>query len=71
MRRPQWVSDMVPREEDAAWQLVGRGREQGLFDAVVIAHNGKCANRLTQPAGIPKVRGSAAVVMAAGVAAAS
>eukprot|EP00955_Chlamydomonas_euryale_P110538 366005-Chlamydomonas_euryale.AAC.3 len=28
---------------------------QGTFDAVVIAHNGKCANRLVAPAGAPLV----------------
>lgn len=55
VRRPQWVSDMVPARADSAWRLVGRGREQGMFDAVVIAHNGKCANRLVQPAGVPQV----------------
>lgn len=59
VRRPQWVSDLVPMEEDSCWKLLGRGREQGLFDAVVIAHNGKCANRLAAPAGIPQVRWAA------------
>ena len=27
------------------WKLSGSGKSQGIFDAVVIAHNGKCANR--------------------------
>lgn len=28
---------------------------QGVFDCVVIAHNGKCANRLAAPMGVPDV----------------
>ncbi|KAG1676558.1 hypothetical protein FOA52_000101 [Chlamydomonas sp. UWO 241] len=40
----------------AAWKLLGRGgKSEGSFDAVVIAHNGKCANRLVSPAGAPLV----------------
>ncbi len=35
VRRPQWVSDIVPVEEEGRWRLMGRGRDQGLFDAVV------------------------------------
>lgn len=58
VRRPQWVSDLVPEEQEGAWRLVGRGRDQGLYSAVVIAHNGKCANRLAAPAGIPQVGGA-------------
>ncbi|GAB4820527.1 hypothetical protein N2152v2_007573 [Parachlorella kessleri] len=57
VRRPQWVSDLIPVLDESAWRLMGKGRDQGLFDAVVIAHNGKCANRLTEPAGIPQVHG--------------
>ena len=38
VRRPQWVSEA--RHTEDGWQLVGRGRQQGFFDAVVIAHNG-------------------------------
>lgn len=39
-----------------AWQLEARGRPRGEFDAVVIAHNGKCANRLVASAGgVPSV----------------
>lgn len=43
VRQPQWVSEA--RWTPDGWLLSGRGRDQGLFDAVVIAHNGKCANR--------------------------
>lgn len=54
VRRPQWVSSAVYTREGAeGWKLEGRGREQGFFDAIVIAHNGKCANRLSAPMGVP------------------
>ncbi|PSC72920.1 hypothetical protein C2E20_4073 [Micractinium conductrix] len=53
VRQPQWVSEA--RWTPDGWLLSGRGRDQGLFDAVVIAHNGKCANRLASPMGVPQV----------------
>lgn len=46
---------MVQAEAGLGWKLSGEGRQQGVFDAVVIAHNGKCANRLVGPTGAPKV----------------
>jgi hypothetical protein len=54
VRRPMWVSRLtaVPGK---GWQLTAANRSQGFFDAVVIAHNGKCANRLAAPAGAPAV----------------
>ena len=52
MRRPQWIN--AARHTPDGWLLEGRGgRGQGTFDAVVIAHNGKCANRLAEPMGLP------------------
>lgn len=53
VRRPQWVS--TARHTADGWQLFGRGQDQGTYDAVVIAHNGKCANRLSAPMGVPDV----------------
>ncbi|PRW18398.1 hypothetical protein C2E21_9262 [Chlorella sorokiniana] len=53
VRRPQWVN--TARHTADGWQLFGRGLDQGTFDAVVIAHNGKCANRLSAPMGVPDV----------------
>ncbi|KAG2425864.1 hypothetical protein HYH02_014928 [Chlamydomonas schloesseri] len=53
-RRPCWVGKMQA-EEGRGWALSGEGRSQGVFDAVVVAHNGKCANRLVGPTGAPKV----------------
>ncbi|KAL4432882.1 hypothetical protein ABPG77_008208 [Micractinium sp. CCAP 211/92] len=57
VRRPQWVSDAryTRHEGGEGWRLEGRGRDQGIFDVVVIAHNGKCANRLAAPMGAPAV----------------
>jgi predicted NAD/FAD-dependent oxidoreductase len=53
IRRPLWVGEAI--HNDAGWQLLGRGRSQGYFDAVVISHNGKCANKLSAPMGVPLV----------------
>ncbi|KAJ9527524.1 hypothetical protein QJQ45_025751 [Haematococcus lacustris] len=55
VRRPVWVSSMRPLPSAGGWQLQGEGRPQGIFDFVVVAHNGKCANRLVGPAGAPRV----------------
>ncbi|GAQ83486.1 hypothetical protein KFL_001500160 [Klebsormidium nitens] len=52
-RRPCWVSRMEP--SGGKWRLSENGRHEGDFDFVVIAHNGKCANRLLAPAGVPEV----------------
>lgn len=43
--RPMWVSKMTAAPKQGGWQLTGVGRDQGTYGAVVIAHNGKCANR--------------------------
>ena len=51
VRRPQWVSGA--RATPQGWQVRGKRGDEGLFDAVIIAHNGKCANRLTAPMGVP------------------
>ena len=40
-----WVSAMKASEVAGGWQLTGKNRNLGGYDAVVIAHNGKCANR--------------------------
>ncbi|GIL48091.1 hypothetical protein Vafri_4787 [Volvox africanus] len=54
VKRPVWVGKMQA-EEGRGWALQGEGRLQGVYDVVVIAHNGKCANRLVGPAGSPRV----------------
>ncbi|KXZ45236.1 hypothetical protein GPECTOR_57g526 [Gonium pectorale] len=46
---------LVEAVEGRGWELHGEGRSQGVYDAVVIAHNGKCANRLVGPTGAPLV----------------
>jgi hypothetical protein len=43
VRRPMWVARVAATPK--GWQLTGNNKSQGHFDAVVIAHNGKCANR--------------------------
>eukprot|EP00882_Tetradesmus_deserticola_P030168 GHRQ01033852.1.p1 GENE.GHRQ01033852.1~~GHRQ01033852.1.p1 ORF type:complete len:211 (+),score=47.25 GHRQ01033852.1:240-872(+) len=43
--RPMWVSRMAASPSSNGWQLTGNRKGQGTFGAVVIAHNGKCANR--------------------------
>eukprot|EP00879_Flechtneria_rotunda_P022075 GHRR01023291.1.p1 GENE.GHRR01023291.1~~GHRR01023291.1.p1 ORF type:complete len:455 (+),score=135.96 GHRR01023291.1:291-1655(+) len=53
--RPMWVSRMVAVHAAGGWQLTGNNKGQGTFGAVVIAHNGKCANRLVGPSGAPAI----------------
>jgi predicted NAD/FAD-dependent oxidoreductase len=53
VRRPIWISHISARGN--SWQLSENGQSEGTFDAVVIAHNGKCANRLLAPSGAPLV----------------
>eukprot|EP00798_Chlamydomonas_sp_ICE-L_P002716 gene2716-12589_t len=55
IQRPLWVSKLQA-VKDEGWKLIGEGgKPAGSFDAVVIAHNGKCANRLVGPVGAPHV----------------
>ncbi|KAJ7538481.1 hypothetical protein O6H91_11G049800 [Diphasiastrum complanatum] len=53
VKRPCWISSMDARS--GRWHLMENGQSQGYYDAVVIAHNGKCANRLLASSGIPLV----------------
>eukprot|EP00249_Psilotum_nudum_P010269 c22436_g1_i1 orf=103-2016(+) len=53
VKRPCWISRM--NAYNCQWHLTENGQPQGQFDAVVIAHNGKCANRLLDTAGVPLV----------------
>lgn len=56
--RPCWVSSMNA-DESVGWRLGARSRrfslDDNVYDFVVIAHNGKCANQLLRPAGVPAV----------------
>ena len=55
-RHATWVSRMERTQAPRLWTLFGMANEQlGSFDWVVIAHNGKCAHRLTADCGIPRV----------------
>ena len=59
VRRPQWVSDLIPAPEEAAWRLMGKGRDQGLFDAVVgawrcwLTRRGLLLRAIELPASLP------------------
>ncbi|MED6181301.1 hypothetical protein PIB30_018036 [Stylosanthes scabra] len=51
--RPCWVSKLEPF--NGMWHLSENGKPCGQFDAIVIAHNGKCANRLLMTSGLPLI----------------
>ena len=51
-QRPCWVNRVKGRKD--GWELFAKGRSVGTFDFLVIAHNGKCANRLVKPTGAAK-----------------
>lgn len=51
--RPCWISNIQPF--NGMWHLSENGKPHGIFDAIVIAHNGKCANRLLAKSGLPLI----------------
>ncbi|KAL2942610.1 Renalase [Bienertia sinuspersici] len=51
--RPCWISTLEPF--NGMWHLSENGKPRGNFDAIVIAHNGKCANRLLASSGLPLI----------------
>ncbi|XXG67142.1 hypothetical protein AAC387_Pa06g0555 [Persea americana] len=51
--RPCWISALDPF--NGMWHLSENGKPRGQFDAIVIAHNGKCANRLLASSGLPLI----------------
>ncbi|XP_064975746.1 uncharacterized protein LOC135618631 isoform X2 [Musa acuminata AAA Group] len=51
--RPCWISKLEPF--NGTWRLAEQEKPHGQFDAVVIAHNGKCANRLLSSSGLPQL----------------
>ncbi|KAK7397320.1 hypothetical protein VNO78_18488 [Psophocarpus tetragonolobus] len=51
--RPCWISKLEPF--NGMWHLSENGKPRGVFDAIVIAHNGKCANRLLMASGLPLI----------------
>ncbi|KAM1052110.1 uncharacterized protein LOC126619242 [Malus sylvestris] len=55
VERPCWISKLEPF--NGMWHLSENGKPHGKFDAIVIAHNGKCANRLLASSGLPLVYG--------------
>lgn len=53
IKRPCWISRL--NEANGMWHLTENEKDHGDFDIVVIAHNGKCANHLLAPIGVPLV----------------
>ncbi|PIA45227.1 hypothetical protein AQUCO_01700633v1 [Aquilegia coerulea] len=51
--RPCWISRLDAF--NGMWHLSENGKSRGQFDAIVIAHNGKCANRLLATSGLPLI----------------
>ncbi|PKU79239.1 uncharacterized protein LOC110105486 [Dendrobium catenatum] len=51
--RPCWISKLEPC--NGMWHLSENEKNRGSFDAIVIAHNGKCANRLLSSSGLPQL----------------
>lgn len=51
--RPCWISSI--EAYNGMWHLSENGKHRGQFDAIVIAHNGKCANRLLSSSGLPLI----------------
>ncbi|WJX80257.1 hypothetical protein P8452_63281 [Trifolium repens] len=53
VERPCWISKLEPF--NGMWHLSENGKPCGKFDAIVVAHNGKCANRLLRTSGLPLI----------------
>ncbi|KAJ4832621.1 hypothetical protein Tsubulata_001349 [Turnera subulata] len=53
IERPCWISKLEPF--NGMWHLSENGKPCGQFDVIVIAHNGKCANRLLASSGLPQI----------------
>ncbi|KAJ0080050.1 hypothetical protein Patl1_23267 [Pistacia atlantica] len=51
--RPCWISKLEPF--NGMWHLSENGKPRGQFDIIIIAHNGKCANRLLGSSGLPLI----------------
>ncbi|KAL5768210.1 hypothetical protein ACOSQ2_014993 [Xanthoceras sorbifolium] len=51
--RPCWISKVEPF--NGMWHLSENGKPRGEFDIIIIAHNGKCANRLLGSSGLPLI----------------
>ncbi|KAL5205845.1 hypothetical protein ABZP36_034054 [Zizania latifolia] len=49
--RPCWISKLEPF--NGLWRLFENEKPHGQYDAIVIAHNGKCASHLLSTSGLP------------------
>ena len=54
VRINQWINQME-KTSSGKWTIKGNRKSIGDYDAVVIAHNGKCADRLLSTAGSPRI----------------
>lgn len=57
VRTGMWIDRAKADSGAGGWRIAAKREDQGTFSAVVIAHNGKCANRLAAPMGSPGVLG--------------
>jgi len=51
VQSPVWISHVRWHSELRKWEV----DKHGLFDYLIIAHNGKCADRLMSQAGVPQI----------------
>ncbi|XP_021345828.1 uncharacterized protein LOC110445489 isoform X2 [Mizuhopecten yessoensis] len=51
LKRPVWIGNVAWEEASKKWKV----DRFGFYDYLVIAHNGKCADRLMSSAGVPNV----------------
>jgi len=51
VQNPVWISHVQWHPDLGQWEVDRRG----MFDYLVIAHNGKCADRLMSQAGVPRI----------------
>lgn len=54
IRRPCWVSN-IEKQGNGKWVLKNFNKQLGVYDAVVIAHNGKCADKLMSTSGVARI----------------
>ena len=51
IERPVWINDVSWQQDARKWKV----QDRGFYDYLVIAHNGKCADRLMSNAGVPNI----------------
>ena len=46
IKQDVWINKLVKKEGSTKWNVYGKGEFYGEYDKIIIAHNGKCADRL-------------------------